>query len=273
MSFHEINAEELRKFIKKHHENQYQVVDVRQPGEYQQGHIPGARLLPLPELAKKLDTLPMEKELIFYCRSGGRSLAASTMIEEESSHTEVYNLNGGILAWDGAVAEDLPKVRLFEASASMEQMLMTAMNLEKGAMKFYTMADERWGGDSWSEVFGRLAEAEIGHAMMIYKILGREKKVVDDFDTIFSGLSGDVLEGGMSLADALEKAASGKGLCIHLIEFALKIEYAAFDLYRTMADKTTDAGIRDVFLKISQAEKSHMAILIGALGTCPEVES
>ncbi len=269
MSFHDISAEELRRFIKNHRENQYQLVDVRQPGEYGEGHIPGARLLPLPELVKGIDTLPKEKELVFYCRSGARSMAASTMVEEEFPQVEVYNLSGGMLAWDGAVALKPPQVRLFDRQVSSRQLLMTAMDLEKGAMRFYTLVDERYGGEDWSEIFGRLAEAEIGHAMMIYRLLQQEETEPADFDTVFSGLSGDVLEGGMPLAEALGMAAeAGKHLCIHLVELALNIEYAAFDLYRTMANRTEDAHAREVFFKISQAEKSHMDILIGALSTC-----
>jgi rhodanese-related sulfurtransferase/rubrerythrin len=270
MGFHEIQPDELRQFIKTHHENEYLLVDVRQPDEYEQGHIPGARLLPLPELAVSMDTLPMDKELVFYCRSGARSIAASTLVEEESEQTEVYNLTGGIISWEGNVVERPPQVRIFAASATPEQMMMTAMDLEKGAMRFYTMADERWGGENWSEVFARLAEAEIGHAMMIYQLLSRENTLKDDFDTVFSGLQGDVLEGGTTVADALDRAASAEDrYCVHLIELALNIEYSAFDLYRTMADQVTDSKARDAFLKISQAEKSHMNSLIGALGTCP----
>ncbi len=270
MSFHEIQPDELRRFIRTHHESDYLLIDVRQPDEYEQGHIPGARLLPLPELARSINTLLMDKELVFYCRSGARSMAASTLVEEESTQTEVYNLAGGIISWEGNVVERPPQVRIFDASATPEQMMMTAMDLEKGAMRFYTMADERWGGETWSEVFARLAEAEIGHAMMIYQILSRENKVKDDFDTIFSRLQGDVLEGGLTVAEALDRAALVEiRHCVHLIELALNIEYSAFDLYRTMADRAKQSKVRDAFLKISQAEKSHMNNLIGALGTCP----
>jgi rhodanese-related sulfurtransferase len=49
MSIHEINPEELRRYIKNHNEKEYLLVDVRQPDEYEEGHIPGARLLPLPD--------------------------------------------------------------------------------------------------------------------------------------------------------------------------------------------------------------------------------
>ena len=126
------------------------------------------------------------------------------------------------------------------------------------------------GGEEWSDVFARLAEAEIGHAMIIHQLLRQKDSGGADFDAVFSNLSGDVLEGGMSLADALDRAATaGHLLCVHLIELALNIEYSAFDLYRTMADRATENHARNVFLKIAQAEKSHMNILIGALGTCP----
>ena len=270
MSINEINPEELRRYIGNHHEKDYLLVDVRQPGEYQDGHIPGARLLPLPELVEKMDTLPRDLDLVFYCRSGARSMAASIMVDEEFGTTGIYNLNGGILSWDGAVAENPPQVRIFNKNATPLELYMTAMNLEKGAMNFYTTVDIRYGGETWSDVFGQLAEAEIGHALAVYRLWRKGRSGVDDFDTVFVGLSGNVLEGGMTLAEALDRAAASRGpTCVHLMELALHIEYAAFDLYRAMAEQALSQEMRDIFLKIAQAEKSHMNILIDALGTCP----
>jgi sulfur-carrier protein adenylyltransferase/sulfurtransferase len=270
MSIHEIHPDGLRRYIRTHHEQKYLLVDVRQPAEYQEGHIPGARLLPLPELAKIMDTLPKDKELVFYCHSGARSMAASIMVEEEFPQGEIYNLTGGMLSWNGAVTEKPPRVQLFDMQASAEQMLMTAMNLERGAMNFYMTVDERYGGEDWSDVFGKLAEAEIGHALMVYRLWQRNKTGVDDFDTIFGGLSGAVLEGGLTLIDVLDRAASiGGSVCIRLMELALNVEYSAFDLYRTMADQALDEDARKAFLSIAQAEKSHMNILVDALGSCP----
>lgn len=270
MSIHEINPEELRRYIGNHNENGYLLVDVRQPGEYQEGHIPGARLLPLPELVGKMDTLPQDLDLVFYCRSGARSMAASMMVEEEFGAADIYNLNGGMLSWDGAVAENPPQVRIFDKQTAPEELYMTAMNLERGAMNFYMTVDMRYGGETWSDVFGRLAEAEIGHALAVYRLWRKGRTGVEDFDTVFAGLSGNVLEGGMTLAEALDRAAAPGGrTCVHLMELALSIEYAAFDLYRIMADQAKSPETRDAFLKIAQAEKSHMNILIDALGACP----
>ncbi len=64
--FKHLSSDELRTYMQGHHENQYVLVDVRQPKEYQQGHIAGARLLPLGELSARLGELPSDRDIIFY---------------------------------------------------------------------------------------------------------------------------------------------------------------------------------------------------------------
>jgi sulfur-carrier protein adenylyltransferase/sulfurtransferase len=271
MSIHEIKAEELRRYISGHDEKDYLLVDVRQPDEYEEGHIPGASLLPLPELVLNLATLPLTQDLIFYCRNGARSMAASLIVEEEFGRTDIHNLNGGILSWDGAVTENPPQIGIFNKMASTEELCVTAMNLEKGAMNFYMAVAMRYGGEVWSDVFERLAEAEAGHALEVYRIWGKGGTGVDDFAKVFTGLSGNILEGGMTLVGALDMAAASGGRnCVRVMELALQIEYTAFDLYRTMAGHAEDDEAQRGFLQIAQAEKSHMNVLIDALGACPE---
>lgn len=76
------------------------LLDVRTPAEYsKEGHIPGAKLLPLQQLEGKIGTLsPLKgKKVIVYCRSGNRSVTASRILAEHGYR--VYNLRGGINAW------------------------------------------------------------------------------------------------------------------------------------------------------------------------------
>ncbi len=61
-----ISADALRSYFRKHHEKKYQLVDVRQPKEYTQGHIAGATLLPLGELAARQCELSRDRDIIFY---------------------------------------------------------------------------------------------------------------------------------------------------------------------------------------------------------------
>ena len=270
MGIKDLTAEELRRFIQDSHEKKYAIIDVRQPGEYEQGHIPGARLLPLPELVQTMESLPADKQLVFYCHSGARSMAAASMVEEEGMGAgDLINLNGGILAWDGGMAEDYPEVQLFNWHAAPSDMLLKAMNLEKGALNFYTHVHNRHQDQTWAKVFADLAEAEMGHARTVYHLWRQIETDGDDFDAVFNGLSGQVLEGGMRLDAALEKLNALKGpICLRLIEMALKIEYAAFDLYHTMADRVTASDAQEAFTSIAQAEKVHMQSLSKSIASC-----
>lgn len=77
------------------------LVDVREPDEWEEGHIEGATHIPLGELAQRLGELPRDRELIMVCRSGSRSgLACEYM---ESLGYDVVNMTGGMTAWSGKI--------------------------------------------------------------------------------------------------------------------------------------------------------------------------
>lgn len=76
------------------------VLDVRQPGEYQSGHIAGAKLIPLGELPNRMAQLPKNRPIIAVCRSGSRSARATRMLTEAGYEAE--NLRGGMMSWEMA---------------------------------------------------------------------------------------------------------------------------------------------------------------------------
>lgn len=61
-----LESDEARDFMSKHKEGTYTLLDVRQPGEYEKAHIPGATLIPLPDLYGSLGRLDPEKPVIVY---------------------------------------------------------------------------------------------------------------------------------------------------------------------------------------------------------------
>ena len=61
-----LEPDELKHYISQHPEGTYALIDVRQPGEYEKEHIPGAQLIPLPDLANSLNKLDPEKPTIVY---------------------------------------------------------------------------------------------------------------------------------------------------------------------------------------------------------------
>lgn len=52
----------------------FEVIDVREPSEYAEGHIRGSKLIPMGKLERKLDDIDWSREVIFVCRSGNRSM-------------------------------------------------------------------------------------------------------------------------------------------------------------------------------------------------------
>lgn len=266
----ELSSEQLRSYIQTHHEKDYLLVDVRQPEEYSHAHIPGARLIPLSQLVKTVDSLPAESDLIFYCHSGGRSAAATVLATEELvGEGHIYNLKGGIHAWDGGTVDDLPQVQLFSRLSDVE-MFETAMNLEKGAMRFYTHIGKNHAGRSWVDKFEHLAWAETAHAKSVYSFRQQKEAGPETFEALFDRLQGEIIEGGLPLAKAMEALDSQNNQsCMRLFELALKIEYAAYDLYRTLADQTSASDPGQAFLALAQAEKGHMRTLIDAMADCP----
>ena len=61
-----LDVTQTREFIDGLSGGDYNLIDVRQPGEYQAGHIPGARLIPMGELADRTDEIDTEKPTILY---------------------------------------------------------------------------------------------------------------------------------------------------------------------------------------------------------------
>ncbi|MBL8130393.1 MAG: rhodanese-like domain-containing protein [Anaerolineae bacterium] len=76
------------------------ILDVRQPDEYRQGHIPNAVLVPLDQLSGALKKLPKDADILCVCRSGARSGQAARLLNGAGYQT--INLRGGMIAWQAA---------------------------------------------------------------------------------------------------------------------------------------------------------------------------
>ena len=61
-----MNTEEVKIYLKEHREGSFTLLDVRQPGEYEKTRIPGAVLIPFPELTNRLGELDSKKPIIVY---------------------------------------------------------------------------------------------------------------------------------------------------------------------------------------------------------------
>ena len=73
------------------------LVDVREPAEWNTGHAPSARHIPLGQLRRHLSDLPNDRRIILVCRSGNRSSQATAILT--AAGLDASNLTGGMSAW------------------------------------------------------------------------------------------------------------------------------------------------------------------------------
>jgi rhodanese-related sulfurtransferase len=86
------------------------VIDVREPDEYVDGHVPGAPLIPLGTVADRVGEFPSSGEVLIICKVGGRSGKAAQYLRTQG--VDAVNIAGGTMAWIDAghpvVTGDLP---------------------------------------------------------------------------------------------------------------------------------------------------------------------
>ncbi len=84
------------------------LVDVREPHEYQIASISKATLIPLGQLPNRLSELPKDADIVCHCKSGVRSAKAVDLLKQ-NGYVRVRNMKGGILAWSDKVDPSVPK--------------------------------------------------------------------------------------------------------------------------------------------------------------------
>ncbi len=91
-----ISAQELRSVIARQNPA-ITVIDVREPSEYEEGHIEGAENIPLGDIHKAAHDLADFDAVYLYCRSGGRSALGCQILQ--GAGVPAVNLEGGYIAW------------------------------------------------------------------------------------------------------------------------------------------------------------------------------
>lgn len=84
-----------------------QLLDVREPWEFERARIPGAQLVPMREVAARLAEIDPEKDVVAICHHGGRSAQVALFLEK-NGYGKVHNLVGGVDAWSRTVDPAVP---------------------------------------------------------------------------------------------------------------------------------------------------------------------
>ncbi len=92
----EITATELKQY--KETGKDFQLIDVREPYEYELANL-GGELIPLGTILQNTDRIDKHRDVVIHCKAGGRSATAILELEKRFGFKNLYNLKGGILAY------------------------------------------------------------------------------------------------------------------------------------------------------------------------------
>ncbi len=258
------STDQVRTFLKEQPEGSYNLVDVRQPGEYERGHLPGAQLMPVKTLNERLSELAPDKLTITYCAAGVRSRAAASVLNN-AGFKEVYSMSGGINAWDGLVAEGELKMGTawFASATKAEEYLALAWLLEDGARQFYAELARYFQKIPAGAFFQRLVTAEEAHKETLHTLYFglSTSSSGDNFPSalLSEAVEETMLEGGLPLAEAL-RWLPGK-TAQQALELAMALEVNAYDRYQVMSRDAVDQEGRQAFEHLAREEKNHLGLL------------
>jgi len=103
----EITATELKARLDKG--DDIQIIDVREPHEYDIAHLENSKLIPLAQVTNRMDEIDSSRDTVVHCKGGSRSAKAIEALKSAGFTGNLSNLKGGIGAWSNDVDPSVPK--------------------------------------------------------------------------------------------------------------------------------------------------------------------
>ena len=256
-----MDADAAKDYMARHREGEYTLLDVRQPGEYEDSHLPGAKLMPLPQLADTYQALDPDKPTLVHCAVGGRSRVAAQMLSGWG-FKEVYNLAGGIKAFQGPKATGPRELNLdlVRGDETPEQILALAYGMEKALQLFYETLKEQSRDQAVKDLFEKLARVEVSHEQRLFEVYGQVSGS-HDLKAFEAGVVATTLEGGFNAQEFLETNQSHLQTTPEVLDLAMMLETQALDLYLRFADRSEQAQTKEILFTLAGEEKAHLARL------------
>jgi adenylyltransferase/sulfurtransferase len=103
----EMTATELKRRLERG--DDLQIIDVREPNEYQIGRLEESKLIPLGQVVGRMSEIDESRETVIHCKGGVRSAKAIEALKRAGYGGRLINLKGGITAWSDEVDPTVPK--------------------------------------------------------------------------------------------------------------------------------------------------------------------
>jgi rubrerythrin len=176
---------------------------------------------------------------------------------------EVYNLKGGIKAWQGvkAVGPLELNLDLIRGDESPGEVITLAYGMEEALRRFYWYFGQQRAEGGTKALFQTLAEAEEKHKELLQKAYQKLTPSLGRAESLASAASPQILEGGFQFEAFVRENEPRLNFEAEILELSLMLETQALDLYLRFAAKMADRETKKVLYRLGDEEKVHLAAL------------
>ncbi len=193
---------------------------------------------------------------------GGRSRAAAQILEGEG-FKEVYNLKGGISAWEGYEAAGPPEMglELLETIETPVDILLFAYGMEESLGGFYKEAAGKTANPDAGQLLTKLAGVEEKHKHQLFSLYKDIVGGEEDRSNFESHVAPGVLEGGLSSEQFVKRIMGAESSLADVFSVAMMFEAQAMDLYMRYSQALEQEDARSLFHDLAEQEKAHLKLL------------
>lgn len=252
-----LTEEEAETFMAGRPIGSYQLVDVRQPEEYEQHHLPGATLVPLNILISGGSSLSPEKPVIVYCRAGVRSRTAAQYLTQQK-FKEVYDIGSNISSWlgiqvPGSYTADL---HLIKKEADFPDVLCMAYAMEEGIKRLYAALENQSEPEEQKDFFQKRKLLKQQHLESLMQNCMQIKESTEPPEYYLQKYQ-HIIERGLNEKDT-EALIPQLTQPESIFSLAIALEAQTFDFYSRMAQHAPSASLKSTLLRFAEEEREQM---------------
>ena len=175
----------------------------------------------------------------------------------------MYNLKGGIAAWQGHAAAGSAEMGmvLLKGNETPREVIYLAYGLEEGLRKFYSMSVELAIDPKIVSILTKLAEIEVKHKQRLFDIYLTINPTALNREAFENSITSELVEGGFDSDKLLEQSRPTFKAAAGVLDFAMTLEAQAMDLYMRYAQRSEDPAVKNLLFDMANEEKAHLKSL------------
>jgi rubrerythrin len=176
---------------------------------------------------------------------------------------EVYNLKGGIMAWQGvkAVGPVELNLDLIRGDETPGEMIILAYGMEEALRRFYLYLEQQRAEGEVKQLFRTLAGAEEKHQTLLREAWMGLKPLPGGAGQLTAAASNRFLEGGFNFDEFVRENDARLNSETEILELSLMLETQALDLYLRFAYREGEGATKKILYRLADEEKAHLAAL------------